>query len=67
MGMIAMVIATQYRPVLKGFETLLQLSSVYRGWATQYRPVLKGFETRGGGERVPRACAYAVPPRFEGV
>ena len=37
---------TQYRPVLKGFETQAQvIQRIALARATQYRPVLKGFET----------------------
>ena len=37
---------TQYRPVLKGFETLSRrIDNAAKEKATQYRPVLKGFET----------------------
>ena len=39
---------TQYRPVLKGFETLAEGNlRVLIPKTTQYRPVLKGFETQG--------------------
>ena len=38
--------ATQYRPVLKGFETIeLRPHDITERLPTQYRPVLKGFET----------------------
>ena len=43
---MAQRLPTQYRPVLKGFETLSGGLGLYLGNATQYRPVLKGFETR---------------------
>ena len=41
------MVATQYRPVLKGFETKPRHEGEGKGeQTTQYRPVLKGFETK---------------------
>ena len=60
-GALAVATATQYRPVLKGFETMDMGFLLTKLWTTtQYRPVLKGFETssEGGFDDVTDTTQY---------
>ena len=59
--------ATQYRPVLKGFETIFE-PLMTRSFAipTQYRPVLKGFETFLQRLTVPSSGSTQYRPVLKG-